>query len=141
MLTQKEITHYINSLKKNYSGPHKIKKRFLDDLTKAIYEFTSDNPDATLKDLENQFGKSDEVTDAFLSTYSDKLKHTRFNKFIIVAMLVLVVLGSSLFGAIRHFNTNYERRNGYYVESIKDISTPAPTTSPDAEPTPLEIIN
>ena len=49
MLTQKEMKRYINGVKKNYNGPHKIKKRFLDDLTKAIYEFTSDNPDATLK--------------------------------------------------------------------------------------------
>ena len=46
MLTQKEMKRYINGVKKNYNGPHKIKKRFLDDLTKAIYEFTSDNPDA-----------------------------------------------------------------------------------------------
>ena len=60
MLTQKEMKRYINGVKKNYNGPHKIKKRFLDDLTKAIYEFTSDNPDATLKDLENHFGKSDQ---------------------------------------------------------------------------------
>lgn len=141
MLTQKEIKHYISSVKKHYNGPHKIKKRFLDDLAKAIYEFTSDNPDASLKDLENHFGKSDEIKDAFLSTYSDNLKHTRFNKFIIAAMVILVVLGSSLFLCIRHFSTSYERRNGYYVESIKDISTPAPTASPDAEPTPLEIIN
>lgn len=141
MLTQKEMKRYINGVKKNYNGPHKTKKRFLNDLTKAIYEFTSDNPDATLKDLENHFGKSDEIKDAFLSTYSDKLKHTRFNKFIIVAVLVLIVLGSSLFFGIRHFSTSYERRNGYYVESIKDISTPVPTKSPDAEPTPLEIIN
>ena len=40
MLTQKEINQYINSVKKNYNGPHKIKKRFLDDLTQAISEFT-----------------------------------------------------------------------------------------------------
>ena len=89
----------------------------------------------------NHFGKSDEIKDAFLSVYSDKLKHTRFNKFIIVAVLVLIILGSSLYFGIRHFNTSYERRNGYYVESIKDISSPAPTASPDTEPTPLEIIN
>jgi|GEM_PF-5732821 len=141
MLTQKEINQYINCVKKNYNGPYKIKKRFLDDLTQAISEFTSDNPDAALKDLENHFGKSDEIKDAFLSAYSDKLKHTRFNKFIIVAVLVLIILGSSLYFGIRHFNTSYERRNGYYVESIKDISSPAPTASPDTEPTPLEIIN
>lgn len=103
--------------------------------------YSLDNPDAALKDLENHFGKSDEIKDAFLSAYSDKLKHTRFNKFIIVAVLVLIILGSSLYFGIRHFNTSYERRNGYYVESIKDISSPAPTASPDTEPTPLEIIN
>ena len=40
MLTQKEINQYINSVKKNYNGPHKIKKRFLDDLTQAISELT-----------------------------------------------------------------------------------------------------
>lgn len=62
-------------------------------------------------------------------------------KFIIVAVLVLIILGSSLYFGIRHFNTSYERRNGYYVESIKAISSPAPTASPDTEPTPLEIIN
>lgn len=54
MLTQKEINQYINCVKKNYNGPYKIKKRFLDELTQAISEFTSDNPDAALKDLENQ---------------------------------------------------------------------------------------
>lgn len=46
MLTQKEINQYINCVKKNYNGPYKIKKRFLDELTQAISEFTSDNPDA-----------------------------------------------------------------------------------------------
>ena len=91
--------------------------------------------------ISHRLGKSDEIKDAFLSAYSDKLKHTRFNKFIIVAVLVLIILGSSLYFGIRHFNTSYERRNGYYVESIKDISSPAPTASPDTEPTPLEIIN
>ena len=49
MLTQKEINQYINCVKKNYNGPYKIKKRFLDELTQAISEFTSDNPDAALK--------------------------------------------------------------------------------------------
>lgn len=42
MLTQKEINQYINCVKKNYNGPYKIKKRFLDELTQAISEFTSD---------------------------------------------------------------------------------------------------
>ena len=36
MLTQKEINQYINCVKKNYNGPYKIKKRFLDELTQAM---------------------------------------------------------------------------------------------------------
>ena len=36
MLTQKEINQYINCVKKNYNGPYKIKKRFLETVSSFV---------------------------------------------------------------------------------------------------------
>ena len=68
MQMSKEIKKYLKEIKLLLPAFNKDEKKFLRDLTERIEDYLDENPNATMQDIENQFGTPMEIAQSYMSS-------------------------------------------------------------------------
>lgn len=68
MQMSKEIKKYLKEIKLLLPAFSKEEKKFLRDLLERIEDYLDENPNATMQDIENQFGTPTEIAQSYMSS-------------------------------------------------------------------------
>ena len=68
MQMSKEIKKYLKEIKLLLPAFNKEEKKFLRDLMERIEDYLDENPNATMQDIENQFGTPMEIAQSYMSS-------------------------------------------------------------------------
>lgn len=92
-ITDKERKKYINEIQKLLVCDLKERKKFVRDFNSNIDDFLSDNPEASIDELEKAMGTPQEIADGFISNASPKdiKKRTSIAKIVLIAVAMVVV--------------------------------------------------
>ncbi len=87
------VKEYLDKVGAAMDYPKRTKKYFLKELGKLIENYIAEHPDATVHDLENEFGKPEEYKDSLAdkSTYCEMLK--KAEKKSRIFLILCIILG------------------------------------------------
>lgn len=107
---KKSLDEYIHTIINGINIRTKKETLFIISLRESINSFVNEYPEATMDDIYNRFGTSDEIIEEYLSSLEGvelhkKLSNDLFFK-IVVPLIILIIIITS-FICIRHIK-NYE---------------------------------
>lgn len=135
---------YIRQVKRVYSGKHKAKKQFIEEINDAIECYLEQNPEATYSDLLNEFGEPSDLKN-MLSFQSASELHRR-NMILYWAGIVgiCIIIAIALSYTVDYVLTMHDYSKGYYVEYYEENNKASTGTNPitgQPDPTPKEHMN
>ena len=93
---QQQTKLYIKSIKKKLSCKYGMKKAFISEFKSQIDDYLEANPNASISDIENNFGNAESIAKNFDSLITDDLRRKAkiatifFNISIIQAILLVI---------------------------------------------------
>lgn len=121
-LTEKELRTYFSQVSKAVVCGSKQKKDFLKQLKSDVEAFLSENPDITIKEIENCFGTPEKIATSFIdNTNSARLKDKLSLKKLIIVAVAIALLGYIAFVVISLIDVHSEA-HGYFEEGIMMIN-------------------
>ena len=87
-----DIDNYIRAIVRGINIRTKKETLFLISFREDINNFLSDNPNATMNDLYEQFGTSEEVIDEYLSSLDGPELHQKLSNDIVIRVIVPVII-------------------------------------------------
>lgn len=134
MQMSKEIKKYLKEIKLLLPAFSKEEKKFLRDLLERIEDYLDENPNATMQDIENQFGTPMEIAQSYMSSLDLDvlLKRLSISHFVrrffaiaaICMILGLCVYSICMYKAYIHMLQGYscyKFRNGYRRLEYPDL--------------------
>ncbi len=90
----KDIRKYCAEIRKLLTCSSNIKFAFISELKNRIYEYIEEHPgeEITISDIENQFGKPENIALSFASTEDMQYLHGKAKKYIFYKVLSVVLL-------------------------------------------------
>ena len=98
MQMSKEIKKYLKEIKLLLPAFNKEEKKFLRDLMERIEDYLDENPNATMQDIENQFGTPMEIAQSYMSSLDldvllKRLSISRFVRRFFAIVAICMILG------------------------------------------------
>lgn len=92
-ITDNERKKYINEIQKLLVCEPKERRNFVRDFNSNIDDFLSDNPEASIDELEKAMGTPQEIADGFMSNASPKdiKKRTSIARIVLIAVAIVAV--------------------------------------------------
>lgn len=118
----KDLPLYFKEIKTSIPCTGAQKRKYLKELEFSIQEYQASHPQASLADIEQQFGTAEEISSSFLSEENPaKLKRlwrTRvwFRRIVATVICALCILLGVL--AVLCYQEVYSAKHGYYVETV-----------------------
>lgn len=93
-ITDNERKKYINEIQKLLVCEPKERRNFVRDFNSDIDDFISDNPEASIDELEKAMGTPQEIADGFMSNASPKdiKKRTSIARIVLFASVITMIL-------------------------------------------------
>ena len=119
----KQLQEYYREISKHVICPGKLKKEFLNQLKDDIDCFISDNPEATIEDVKENFGTAKAIAESFMQgmDVSGLKKKLNISKMIFIALVIALVIYAA-FVVISLVDVHNEA-HGYIEEGIMMIKT------------------
>ena len=104
------------------SLPHAYRRNFCNDMRPVITQYISDNPDATIQTLYEEFGTPKEIESSYVTSLDDNdVRHIKTRNHIMTAVvlciIVLLLAGTYLFTKWQKDSTMV-----YYSETMEVIT-------------------
>lgn len=92
-ITDRERKKYISEIQKLLVCSAKERRKFIRDFNSNIDDFVSDNPDASIDELEKAMGTPQEIADGFMANVSPKYikKRTSIARIFLIAVIFVVI--------------------------------------------------
>lgn len=119
MMKSKSI--YISEVKKKIKISSKYKKEFLETLNSNLDIYLEDNPSATYEDIENDFGKVDDVVQSYYDSIESKEIVKRLKTKMIITISIIIFLVIVLVVYIKHFYDFSKDVPAYSVEEVTEF--------------------
>ncbi len=123
-ISEKELKKYLRRIKGALVCNFKTKRKILKDLKNNVEEYLEQNPDSSLEDLMEYFGKPESIAEEFaVSAGIDYIKKTKVHKMIklIVIILLILALVFTIITSIVIITNNKRTAVYYYEESVEDL--------------------
>ncbi|MEE1320830.1 MAG: DUF6120 family protein [Acutalibacteraceae bacterium] len=90
----KELKAYYSEISKSIVCSKKQKKEFLSQLIGDVNYYLSENPEASVQEIKNCFGSSEDIAKSFVSEYDsvDIKKKLSIKKAVIIAVIIMVLI-------------------------------------------------
>lgn len=121
-ITDKERKKYINEIQKLLVCDPKERRIFVRDFNSDIDDFISDNPEASIDELEKAMGTPQEIADGFMSNASPKDIKKRTSIARIVLLVSVITMGLIVIFYASAWIDAYESNRGQYDEVTVDHS-------------------
>lgn len=108
-ITDKEIHNYLSEIKHQLAFTHSPKETssIMKMIESSIDDFLSEHPSATINDLTNHFGATDEFSEMFISCAESKQLENQLNNshkkrtyikifLFIIALILLIYIGTKI---------------------------------------------
>ncbi len=96
MLIKKDLKKYYTSIKKNLSCSFNMKSVFIKELNNRVFDFLEDNPNATMENINENFGTPEEIAKGF-DKDNEYYKRKARNRLIIeISLLILLVVAITI---------------------------------------------
>ncbi len=117
-----QLETYIKGVSDAVSCPYGRKKEFLRELRQVVSDFTETNPEASVEEIERQFGSPEEIAESFnIEADMSKAKiRTDIRKIILYAVIIALVIWVA-FVIISLIDVHTEA-HGYFSEGLLSIS-------------------
>ena len=114
----KQLQEYYREISNLVICPNKLKKEFLNQLRDDIDCFISDNQEATITDIKENFGTVEAIAESFMQGMdsSQLSKKLNIRKFILIAVVIALVIYAA-FVVISLIDVHNES-HGYIQEGI-----------------------
>lgn len=119
MMKSKSI--YISEVKKKIKISSKYKKEFLETLNSNLDIYLEYNPNATYKDIENDFGKVDDIIKSYYDSIDDEeiINRLKNKKIVIISVIIFLVMILSIY--IKYFYDFGKAVPAYSVEEVTEF--------------------
>ncbi len=117
-----ELKAYYSEISKSIVCSKKQKKEFLSQLIGDVNYYLSENPEASVQEIKNCFGSSEDIAKSFVSGYDsvDIKKKLSIKKAVIIAVIIMVLIYAA-FVVISLIDVHNEA-HGYIEEGIMVMS-------------------
>ena len=112
MINDKDIKAYIKKTKTLLPIYSKGERQFINNLNDNIYSYINSHPDATLKDIEDQFGEPFEIVRCYvdsmdIETLISEISVRKVLRKITLIVLLTAILGLSIMGCFYYKGYQY----------------------------------
>lgn len=121
---EKEIKKYFHKIRVSLICDLKTKNKIMKDLKNDVEEYLEQNPDSSLENVIEHFGKPETIAEEFaISSGIDYIKKSRIHKTVKIAVIVLLVLASIFTIATSIVIIGNHKRTAiyYYEENVEDF--------------------
>ena len=117
-LTQKELKGYFSDVSAAIVCKEKQKKAFLQQLRSDVEDFLLENPDSSLKQIEDCFGTAEKISHSFMENAGTKeiTQRLKLKKYILIALVAALVIYAA-FVVISLIDVHTEA-HGFFTEGI-----------------------
>lgn len=96
------VHNYYISLKKLFPQMYYKEGRFLHDFRKSLNEYAISHPNCTYEDLENYFGKTEDIVSEYLTCHNSDyilkcIKKKKYTKHILLALIIFLLVTGVIF--------------------------------------------
>lgn len=138
---EKNVRRYIRQIKRLYTGNHKAKKKFINELKDALLCYCEKHESATYSDLLSEFGSPSDMKD-MLSFHTAKDLHKRnLLLYWMIITITTIILLLAVWFTIKHIKIMLDYSNGYYIEYYEDNTSVPKNRNPltnKPDPTPIK---
>ena len=112
---KQDYKKYVKSIKTRVICKYSLKKMFLIDLKSRISDFMALNPDATILDIENQFGSAEEIANSFKDIITEQImkKAKLYKILMIISIVILIILAIFIYELLRGYGGTYTITDPY----------------------------
>lgn len=113
-----QLNGYIRKVSDAVDCPYKKKKIFLDELRNGVGDFLELNPDASMEEIEKQFGSPLEIAESFISesdAFDGRIKKNII-KILLFAVIAALIIWAA-FAVISLIDVHTEA-HGYFTEGM-----------------------
>lgn len=126
MINDKEINLYISKIKVLLPIHAKAEQQFVNNLQDNVLSFIDSQPDSSMEDVIDQFGEPLEVVHGYIESMDieeliNAIHLRKILRRIVAIMLVIAVIGLSIFGAFYYKGYQYYKNTvATEIETIVD---------------------
>ncbi|MDY2959285.1 MAG: DUF6120 family protein [Hornefia sp.] len=86
---------------------NKAERLFVQDLSEQVYDYLDDNPDAEMKDIENQFGTPLEISQSYIASLDtdellERISARQLLHRILITITICLIMGLVVFSAFTY---------------------------------------